>query len=109
MGWVKENERPWEFCVGCNQRRLPDKREFIEPQISFDTQPLVPHLALPVSVLRRTFLPVVLDHGRRNVPELLGGEGYQVVEEVWWMWVSDRRSYRRVLDHCSSPHFLMTF
>lgn len=47
------------------------------------------------------FLSVAFNHGYRGVSELFGGEGHEVVEEMWRVWVSDRHSFSRVPDRHS--------
>lgn len=50
----------------------------------------------------------VLDHGRRKVSELLGGEGDEIVEEMRQMRVSDYLSFLRLTNRHSFFHFLIT-
>lgn len=46
--------------------------------------------------LSHTFLPsTTSNHGCRIVPQLRGGEGYEVAKEVWRVQVSDYRSFSR--------------
>ena len=57
------------------------------------------------------FTSITLSHGRRQVPQLLGGEGDEVTEEVWRMRVSDHRSFLfpEVLYRYSPLHFPVVF
>lgn len=59
-----------------------ENRVGVGAQKLVDSQPPAQRPAFKIPVLYRTFLLVSLSHGRRNVSELLGGEGYEVVEEV---------------------------
>lgn len=100
--WVQEDERSWEFRIRCNQRIFPISDQGFEAEISFDSQPPVPRPTPVTFALRHAFLSVSLNNGRRNMSELLDREGYEVIEEVWRMWVSDCRSSQRVPDRYSS-------
>jgi len=79
----------------------------IEAQRSVDSRQRSAILTL---CLCRPFLSVALSHGCRQVSKLLGGKGDEVVEKVWRMWVSDRRSFSfpGVPDRCSSFCLSMT-
>jgi len=64
---------------------------------------------------RRVFLflypawpPAALDHGCRSVSELFGGEGDEVVEEMWRVRVSDHHSFSSVPNRHPSPTFLLS-
>jgi len=84
---INEDEGSWEICTGCIQRIILRYGSTAPIATQDDV------LLSPAFDLCCVLLSVALSHGCRIMSELLGGEGYEAVEEVWWMRVSDHHPF----------------